>query len=129
MSSGLIIVFEKAIDKFFRKKGSLHMAKKTKVVFELTDGRAPHKTHSPGEPFGLRTPIPIHLKGRTAGALISLGISFDRPVLVTREAWSQIFAPNQQIVVSLSSGEGGLDLSEGEVVAKAFVFDNSDFDI
>ena len=110
------------------------MAKK-KISFKTTDGVKPRKLDGPGKPFGLRLPMSVNLPPRTSRE-IDLGVSCDVPVLLVPNLFSlaaqsdvKFFGPGTALKVTIVSGNDHMNLGEGEVVAKVFVFDNSDMEL
>lgn len=112
-----------------KQKEVITMAKK-KVVFKLTDGMKPKKMDTAGKPFGLKLPFSVTVQSNSVKE-ISLGLSCDMPLLVIpvfsdmSENKVSLIAPGEPIVIQIRS-LSGVSLGEGEVVAKAFVIDNSD---
>lgn len=111
------------------------MAKK-KVGFKLADGKRPKKANGvPGKPFNLQIPIDINLKASGSSVEIDLGISCDTPVVVVPLALGKtkvsanLFAPGESIRVKLTAGNESLSIGNGETVARAYVIDNSDFEV
>ena len=118
------------LKKFFKKEKPKEqtMAKKKTVKFKVTDGKQPKKLASVGGPFGLRAPMNVNIPARSTRTL-KLGLSCELPVLVTvGDRPPEFFAPGVELSVTLGSRES-TDFSEGEVVAKAFVLDNSDVEL
>lgn len=103
------------------------MAKK-KVKFKVTDGLRPKKMLAPGKPFGLRTPVPLNVP-RGGSRLLGLGVSCELPVVVVDMSGCHLFAPGEDLKANIVARESAIDLSENEVVAKAFVLDNSDVEV
>lgn len=99
------------------------MAKK-KVKFDVTDGKAPRKIDTPGKPFGLRAPMDINVPVGVNRSL-SLGLTCQLPVVVVDSAGASLYPPNTQLRANLTN----VNVSEGEVIAQAFVLDNSDVEV
>lgn len=99
------------------------------VKFKLQDGMTPRKLETtPGKPFGLRTPLTVNLPAN-GKQTVRLGLSCELPVLVVGKSESKLFGPNQELSVDLSSEADGATFGEGEVVAKAYVIDNTYFEL
>lgn len=98
------------------------MAKKVVVKFKKTDGLEPRRSEIDGKPFALKLPLPI--SGRPAGTApqrIKLGLSCNLPCLVIANGVTEIFAPDQELSVTLTLTEGGY--GQGETVARCYPID------
>lgn len=103
------------------------MAKK-KISFKTTDGMKPRKLETAGKPFGLRLPMSMNIEP-LGKKKVSLGVRCDCPVIVTDADGAKLFGPGQELSVTIFADGQGLSLSEGEIVGKAFVLDNSDCEL
>lgn len=106
--------------------------KMSQVLFTVTDGLKPEGSEtSVFRPIGLRTPVPINLElGNNRG--IRLGVSCNVPLLVVTRGTKQatLFPPNQELGVTLLAASEPLNMSDGEVVADAYLVGSSDvFDV
>lgn len=99
----------------------------TKIVkFDVRDGRKPRKLEGvPGKPFGLLAPINVSCPPRTTFSL-KLGISCPYPCFVVTATGSELFAPGAELTAKFNTLEEGIDFSEGETIARAYLIVNSD---
>ena len=132
MLNTLLIKLKQYFKPVEKQKEVTTMAKK-KVNFKLTDGIKPKKMDSAGKPFGLKLPFAVTVAPNSIKE-IDLGISCELPLLVISnfsdmsESKVKLVAPGERIVVTIST-LSGVSLGDGEVVAKAFVVDNSDMEL
>jgi len=106
----------------------IDMAKK-KVMFSTTDGMQPRKSDSPGKPFNVRLPMTVNISAHSSKE-IRLGVSCELPVVLSRDGVASLFAPRQEISVTLkNSGDSVLSFGEGEVVAQAYVVDCTEMEL
>lgn len=99
------------------------------VKFKLTDGMTPRKLETTvGKPFGLRAPLTVNIPP-SGKQVVRLGLSCELPVLVVGKTDCKVFGPGQELAVELSAEADGASFGEGEVVAKAYVIDNTHFEL
>lgn len=104
------------------------MAKKF-IKFKTTDGIKPRKSKQQGGPFDLQAPMDIRL-GANSTQEVKLGISCEQPVVVVRGGNAKLFAPGETLSVSIRNDSYDVTvLGRGEVVAFAFVLDNSNNEV
>ena len=121
-------VYKDSITKLNKEESK--MAKKKTVKFKKLDGMLPRKSTQPGGPFELRLPIAVELQAHGTVKSFALGLSCELPVLVVRDSEAVFFAPGQELRVSIENKrDDQLSLGPGEVVAKAYVLDNSDLEL
>lgn len=110
------------------------MAKRRVVQFKKGDGLKPGRSEEPGRPFLLKTPVDITIRPQQVQA-VRLGLSCNLPVLVTRGADAKVFAPGQELEVTIEgAGRKGpsdeiLEFGVGETVARCFVLDCTDLEL
>lgn len=106
----------------------LLMAKKF-IKFKTTDGIKPRKSKQPGTPFDLQAPMDIRL-GANSSQEVKLGVSCEQPVVVVRGSQVKLFAPGETLSVAIRNDTYDVTvLGRGEVVAFAFVLDNSNNEV
>lgn len=111
------------------------MAKKI-VKFTTTDGFKPRKLTKVGAPFGLKLPFTLNLPSAVT-KLVDLGVTCEYPLVVTcainplgtKIQSPVLIAPGQSVSVTISAGAQNLSLSEGEIVAHAYILDNTGAEI
>lgn len=102
--------------------------KKLVVEFKKTDGPTPGRSEQAGRPFLLKLPMSITLPPG-ATRVMKMGLSCNLPAIVCRRGETTIFAPGQELEVTLRNNEvNPLVLGEKEVVAQCFVLDNTDLE-
>lgn len=105
-----------------------NVAKKI-VKFKVSDGRKPTKSENPGKPFDLRLPISVNLTPNQSST-VRLGVTCDLPTIVVRGGTAKLFAPGEELLVELkNTTNDNNSWGEGEVVARAFVVDNTGLDV
>lgn len=134
MQNTLLTRLKKLFKKEEQKKEEHTMAKR-KVNFTVTDGSKPRKLEGPGKPFGLKLPFSVTLPPRTTRE-VNLGVSCELPLLVVPAVLSPglqvgvtTVTPGESVKVLLTSNSDTVTLSEGEIVARVYVIDNSDMEL
>lgn len=102
------------------------MAKKVLVTFKKTDGLEPRRSEDDGKPFALKLPMTITVP--TGHQKVGLGLTCNLPCIVVRYGKAELFAPGQDLKVTLETAET-TTYGQGETVAKCYPIDCSNMEI
>lgn len=112
------------------KKLEKKMAKRKIVQFKKGDAPSPGRSDDLGRPFLLKLPVSVTLPA-TGSRSVRLGLSCNLPCFVCREDFVKVFAPGQELEVTLKNHDlaSPLVLGQGEVVARCFLLDSTELEI